>query len=263
MASRKITELTALTAPANDDVLPIIDVSELAANQNKKITIPNLTTQLSAASTSAAGIVQLNDTVASTSTTLAATANAVKTTYDLANAALPKAGGTMTGVITFASTQPRLVQDTAKASTSGTVVEFTGIPSWAKKITVMFNGVSTSSTSAVQVQLGTSGGFEATSYVGGATAAAAASAGFTSFTSGFVLSFGADSAATTRHGAIVISNVSGNIWVCQGTISSADLVRSSTVSYSKSLGGVLTQLRVTTTGADTFDAGSINIIYEG
>lgn len=155
-----------------------------------------------------------------------------------------------------------LVQGTAQNSTSGSNIDFTGFPSWVRRITVMFNGVSTSSTSAVQVQLGTSGGFETTSYVGGATAAAAASAGFTSFTSGFVLSFGADSATTTRHGAIVISNLSGNIWVCQGTLSSADLVRSSTVSYSKSLGGVLTQLRVTTTGADTFDAGSINIFYE-
>lgn len=93
MASRKITELTALTTPASNDVLPIIDVSETsAADQNKKITIPNLTSQLSAASTSAAGIVQLNDTISSTSTTQAATANAVKTAYDLANAAIPSSG---------------------------------------------------------------------------------------------------------------------------------------------------------------------------
>jgi hypothetical protein len=62
----------------------------------------------SAASTSAAGVVQLNDTVTSTSTTQAATANAVKAAYDAAvaaqgtaNAALPKAGGTMTGNIVF------------------------------------------------------------------------------------------------------------------------------------------------------------------
>jgi hypothetical protein len=57
------------------------------------------------ATTSAAGIVQLNNTTNSTSTTQAATANALKTAYDLAAAALPKAGGTMTGDITFAGTQ--------------------------------------------------------------------------------------------------------------------------------------------------------------
>lgn len=53
------------------------------------------------ASTTQTGIVQLNNAVNSTSTTEAATANAVKTAYDLAAAALPLAGGTMTGKITL------------------------------------------------------------------------------------------------------------------------------------------------------------------
>jgi phage-related tail fiber protein len=43
------------------------------------------------------GAVQLEDSTSSTSTTKAATPNAVKSAYDLANAALPKAGGTITG----------------------------------------------------------------------------------------------------------------------------------------------------------------------
>ena len=43
MANRKITEMTAHTAPATDDVLPIIDISEsAAANKNKKITVQEL-----------------------------------------------------------------------------------------------------------------------------------------------------------------------------------------------------------------------------
>ncbi len=57
--------------------------------------------KVQAASTSNAGVVQLNDTISSTSTTLAATANAVKTSYDLANAALPTSGGALTGDITL------------------------------------------------------------------------------------------------------------------------------------------------------------------
>jgi hypothetical protein len=89
MASRKITEYTALTTPANDDVLPIVDVSEAAASdRNKKITIPSLTSQLSAATTSAAGIVQLSSATNSTSTTLAATPSAVKVAYDAASTAV-------------------------------------------------------------------------------------------------------------------------------------------------------------------------------
>ena len=78
MPSRKITDYAELTSPANNDMIPIVDVSEaLASNKNKRIAIPTLTSQLSAASTSAAGIVQLNDNINSTSTTQAATANAV------------------------------------------------------------------------------------------------------------------------------------------------------------------------------------------
>jgi hypothetical protein len=54
-------------------------------------------------STSVAGILQLTDSTSSTSTTTAATPASVKTAYDLANAALPKSGGTMTGAITLAA----------------------------------------------------------------------------------------------------------------------------------------------------------------
>jgi hypothetical protein len=51
--------------------------------------------------TSQKGAVQLEDSTSSTSTTKAATPNAVKSAYDLANAALPKSGGAMTGDITL------------------------------------------------------------------------------------------------------------------------------------------------------------------
>jgi hypothetical protein len=54
---------------------------------------------VSSASTSAAGVVQLSDSTSATSSVLAATSTAVKSAYDLANAALPKAGGTVTGNI--------------------------------------------------------------------------------------------------------------------------------------------------------------------
>ena len=53
------------------------------------------------ATTSAANIVQLTDSTSSTSTITAATPNSVKSAYDLANAALPKAGGAMTGDLTL------------------------------------------------------------------------------------------------------------------------------------------------------------------
>jgi hypothetical protein len=59
---------------------------------------------LPSGSTTQTGIVRLENTVTSTSTALAATANAVKTAYDLANAALPKTGGTVSGLVTVNNT---------------------------------------------------------------------------------------------------------------------------------------------------------------
>ena len=61
--------------------------------------------RVAAGSTTAAGVLQLTDSTSSTSTTTAATPNSVKTAFDLANAALPRSGGTMTGAITFAAGQ--------------------------------------------------------------------------------------------------------------------------------------------------------------
>jgi hypothetical protein len=54
-----------------------------------------------AGTTSVVGVVQLTDSTSSTSTSTAATPNAVKSAYDLANAALPKAGGALTGDVTL------------------------------------------------------------------------------------------------------------------------------------------------------------------
>ena len=62
-------------------------------------TTPSLTVR--AATTSVDGIVQLSDSTSTTSSVLAATPTAVKSAYDLAALALPKAGGTVTGDITL------------------------------------------------------------------------------------------------------------------------------------------------------------------
>ena len=61
---------------------------------------------------------------------------------------------TITGAVVSAMGSSILTSGTAQASTSGTAIDFTGIPSWAKRITVMFNGVSTNGTSNPQIQLG-------------------------------------------------------------------------------------------------------------
>jgi hypothetical protein len=91
-------------------------------------------TKVQQGSTSARGTVQLTDSTSSTSATTAATPNAVKSAYDLADAALPKSGGTMTGAITFAAGQTITgygLLDGAQTWTKGQRGEITALTSAA------------------------------------------------------------------------------------------------------------------------------------
>ena len=154
-----------------------------------------------------------------------------------------------------------IVRDTAKSAT-GTSIDFTGIPSWAKRVTVMFNVVSTSGTSNYLVQVGnstptTSGYVSVSTY-----ATTTGTVGGTSSTAGMVLFAG--TATNQIFGSFTLVNVSGNIWV--GTGVTADTVAATFVITSSgrvSLASALNMVRITTVnGTDTFDAGTINIIYE-
>ena len=151
-----------------------------------------------------------------------------------------------------------ITSGTAVASTSGTGFDFTGIPTWVKRITVMFNGVSTSGSSVIQVQLGDSGGVEATGYLSSSSTAGGT---ISAITSGFAICTPA--AASVISGHCVLTLIDTNTWVQTSLIKSA----TNTMAYSagnKATSNTLTQVRITTVnGTDTFDAGSINILYEG
>ena len=154
---------------------------------------------------------------------------------------------------------------TAVASTSGTSIDFTSIPSYVKKITVMFNGVSLSSVATLVIQLGVGGTAATSGYVAGqiyVLTSGVASGGSIS-TSGFVVQAGA--AAYTLNGSIVFNllNASSYIWTGSGV-----LYNQTTTPYVSNVAGVVTlsgvcnMVRITSTSTDTFDAGSINILYE-
>jgi hypothetical protein len=164
--------------------------------------------------------------------------------------------------ITGTTIQGTIKSGTAVASTSGTAIDFTGLPSWVKRITVMFNGVSTNGTSTVRLQIGTSSGVETSGYLSAsstivaAVATAASTAGFNFNDPG--------SAASVRHGQIAICLLGSNTWTVGGGIIYSDSARTCTLYGSKTLSGTLDRVRITTVnGTDTFDAGSINIAYEG
>ena len=151
------------------------------------------------------------------------------------------------------------------SSSGPTSVDYTSIPSWVKRITVMLNGVSTSGTSAIQIQTG-AGSITATGYnsiSGFYTNANQTAVAVSTATTGFVEAVsGAITAAATRTGAIVIQNLTSNTWVASGVYGNAGNTVMMSLTGSIALSGTLDRVRITTTGADTFDAGSINILYE-
>jgi hypothetical protein len=164
--------------------------------------------------------------------------------------------------LTVASTgvSGTLVQGTAVASTSGTSIDFTGIPSWAKKITVMFAGVSTNSTSNIQIQIG-SGSFTTSGY---SSSSVAANGAIANVSTGF-LQAQAIVATNQYSGQSTIFVVSGNLYMATGNfVSSNSTNNGMNNAGTVTLGGVLDRIRITTVnGTDTFDAGTINIQYEG
>jgi hypothetical protein len=166
--------------------------------------------------------------------------------------------------VTPAKLSQPLTLETAQATTSGTSIDFTGIPSWVKRITVMFSGLSTNGTSIPLIQLGDSGDIETSGYAGSAGFVRDTnSANTATFTDGFRFNH-THAAASVYHGHAIITNVSGNLWVASIIGGDSDTSRQFFAGGSKTLSATLDRVRLTTVnGTDTFDAGSVNIMYEG
>ena len=171
------------------------------------------------------------------------------------------AGSTTQTLVNVTGTLAPVVSGTAVASTSGTSIDFTSIPSWVKRITVMFDGVSVSGTSPIQVQIGDSGGLEITGYSGAVVQHASAANNTTGFSAGFQIAQ-TGLAAGIEFGFLTLVNITGNTWCAGGTINLSGQAMNS-VGGAKTLSDTLTQVSITTVGgANTFDAGTINILYE-
>jgi hypothetical protein len=148
-------------------------------------------------------------------------------------------------------------------SASGSSVDFTGIPSWVKRVSVIFSGVSLSSTANILVRVG-SGSTTSSGYVGyhfiqqgsGTPLVAAETTGFLIRT---------NTAASVAHGKLTIDLITGNTYVASGTfvgLSGASIATFWGTGGTIALGGVLDRVVITSTSTDTFDAGTINILYE-
>lgn len=156
-----------------------------------------------------------------------------------------------------------LTLGTSVASTSGTSIDFTSIPSTVKRITVMLNGVSTSGSSFPLIQIG-SGSVSTSGYTSASgrtnsvdnAAIATSTAGFVIMNSG---------AGNAIRGLVSLLLLGSDTWIASGVLTDSSSQISMTIGGSSgALAGTLDRIRITTVnGTDTFDAGSINILYEG
>lgn len=175
---------------------------------------------------------------------------------------------TITGAVVSSMASSVITSGTVNAGAAnplsgGTSISFTGIPSWVKRVSVIFSGVSLSSTANILIQVG-SGSTTTSGYVvysssfqqGGTPQVTAPTDGFRITT---------NTASNTIHGKLSIDLITGTTYVGSGTFGGTQGASVSTF-YSTSgtiaLGGALDRVIITSTSTDTFDAGSINILYE-
>jgi len=202
----------------------------------------------------------------------------------LINGALQRSGGTMTGKIVLdgdaalalhpvpkqqldgaistidtALGQRMQYSLTATQTASGLAVDFTGIPSWAKRITVMFIELSTNGSSNPLIQIG-SGSYKTNGYSGSQVLLTAGVA-TANLSSGFPLGGGA--AAAVRNGQIVLDNMGGDVWVCAGGSGFGDSAGIAECKGYAELSGTLDRLRLFFGGTDTADSGTVSILIEG
>lgn len=156
-----------------------------------------------------------------------------------------------------------LTQGTVQATTSGTEKDF-AIPAWARRIRAMLQGVSLSGAALLRFRLGVSGGIVTSGYLGAGSVIAAVVATLNQ-TAGWDIYNSAPAGADIYTGSLEITQLdaTNNIWVASGVFAQTSSARTYTVSGQVTLASALTTLRLTTSnGTDTFDAGSVNIIYD-
>jgi len=160
-------------------------------------------------------------------------------------------------VTTAKLAQPMTLMSGQVASTP---ILFTGIPSWAKRVTILLYQLGTSGAAHINVQIGDSGGLRTANYV--STSVTIDSSGNTagvSATDGFI--WYSSSASNTNTGIIQLTHVGLNVWVASHTGKQTTTnVVSGGGTITTALGGTLDRVQIAATG---LNAGSVNVLYEG
>jgi len=166
-----------------------------------------------------------------------------------------------TGTFAVQGVSTNIVQSTSQPTTSGSAFLFTGIPSYAKRVTIIFNGVGQTGTVNGLVQIG-SGSIASSGYVSAALSTQSAASGSASSTStaGFIIWDAYNSFPFS--GQVVLLNISGTTWIASGYLVNTGGSRGAMSSGSVTLSGTLDRVNITGVTAPTFNAGAINVIYE-
>lgn len=167
-------------------------------------------------------------------------------------------------LVAVTGTLAPIVSGTA-VTASGSSVDFTGIPSWVKRITVMFSGVSLTGTDTILIQVGTSSGLVSTGYINGQTGVSTSTTNTTgggTAVAGFSLGGISPTAGTLIYGQTIISNLTGNTWIATSNFYASGAARVGISAGVIELSAALDRLSLVASGANTFDAGTINILYE-
>ena len=186
---------------------------------------------------------------------------------DIASQAEAEAGTDNTKLMTPLSVSQAIDAQNINLSSlvtlSGANVDFTGIPATARRVTVMLNGASTNGTSVPLIQLGDSGGIETSGYLGGSAAVSTGATSVAAHTAGAGLS-SSGAATIVYRGAVSIGlmDATTNLWAITGTLGRSEGGSVNILGYTKSLSATLTQIRLTTNSADTFDGGTASISWE-
>ena len=243
-----INNATGKTTPVDADELALVDSAD--SNTLKKLTWSNLKATLKTYFDTLYVALAGDQTIAG-----------IKTFSSSPILPTPTVGDNTTKGATTAFIQSAIsdikIQLSTQVSASGVAVDFTGIPTGAKRIEVLLSGVSTNGTSGLIVQIGDSGGIENTGYVGSSAAVANST--------GFLINGGSTASAATYSGVISMSLTyeANNIWSEFGILGRNDGVATLASGGYKPLSAVLDRVRITTlNGTDTFDAGIININWE-
>jgi len=149
---------------------------------------------------------------------------------------------------------------TPQSTTSGNVINFSGIPTSVTTVEILFDTVSISGSGHILIQIGDSGGIETTGYTS-SSSGVSDGAGVETSTSGFIVRGAGSSRAFSGVLTLRRFTPTGNLWVISGTVGTASDAITVLVGGRKTLSGNLDRVRITTT-AGNFDSGQINIVYK-